>query len=48
MATHPSPNGRFFIDPQDIADIILFLCSNASKAIHGAVIPADEGLTAVM
>ncbi|EED34412.1 2,5-dichloro-2,5-cyclohexadiene-1,4-diol dehydrogenase [Luminiphilus syltensis NOR5-1B] len=48
MATHPSPNGRFFIDPEDMADIILFLCSDASKAIHGAVIPADEGLTAVM
>lgn len=48
MATHPGPNGRFFIDPEDMANIILFLCSDASKAIHGAVIPADEGLTAVM
>lgn len=48
MASHPGPNGRFFIDPQDIAAIVLFLCSDASKAIHGATIPADEGLTAVM
>jgi 3-oxoacyl-[acyl-carrier protein] reductase len=48
MATHPGPNSRFFIDPDDMAAIILFLCSDASKAIHGAIIPADEGLTAVM
>lgn len=48
MATHPGPNGRFFIDPEDMANIIMFLCSSDSKAIHGAVIIADEGLTAVM
>jgi len=48
MASHPGPNSRFFIDPEDIADIVLFLCSSASRAIHGAIIPADEGLTAVM
>jgi NAD(P)-dependent dehydrogenase (short-subunit alcohol dehydrogenase family) len=25
--------------PQDIAQVILFLCSDAAKTIHGAAIP---------
>jgi len=48
MERHPSPNNRFFIPAEDIADIILFLASDNSRAIHGVMIPVDEGLTAVM
>ena len=48
MVNHPSPNQRFFITPEDIAQVIGFLSSDASKAIHGAVIPVDEGLTATL
>jgi NAD(P)-dependent dehydrogenase (short-subunit alcohol dehydrogenase family) len=48
MGKHPSPNKRFFMEPEDIAEIALFLASDASRAIHGAIIAADEGLTATM
>jgi NAD(P)-dependent dehydrogenase (short-subunit alcohol dehydrogenase family) len=34
MERHPSPNNRFFIPAEDIADIILFLASDNSRAIH--------------
>ena len=30
-------------DPQDVASVILFLCSEASRHISGAVIPVDGG-----
>jgi NAD(P)-dependent dehydrogenase (short-subunit alcohol dehydrogenase family) len=48
MAQHPSPRRQFFMDPRQIADVILYLCGPDSTAIHGAVIAADEGLTATM
>jgi NAD(P)-dependent dehydrogenase (short-subunit alcohol dehydrogenase family) len=48
MATHPSPRRAFFMAPSQIADLILFLASTTSSAIHGAVIAADEGLTATI
>ena len=48
MEEHPSPSRRFFMDPEDMAEIALFLASDASRAIHGAIITADEGLTATM
>ncbi|KPF92030.1 2,5-dichloro-2,5-cyclohexadiene-1,4-diol dehydrogenase [Novosphingobium sp. AAP83] len=48
MEGHPSPRRQFFMDPVQIADLILFLVSPASSALHGAVIAADEGLTATM
>jgi NAD(P)-dependent dehydrogenase (short-subunit alcohol dehydrogenase family) len=48
LAEHCSPNGRFFMDPADMAEIIAFLVSPAARAIHGAVIQADEGLTSTM
>ncbi len=35
---------RTFIDPDDIADLILFLCSPASKRITGTVVPIDGHL----
>ncbi|MFS0735940.1 SDR family oxidoreductase [Sphingomonas sp. 1P06PA] len=48
MATHPSPRRDFFMAPSQIADLILYLASPQSSAVHGAVIAADEGLTATM
>ena len=48
MENHPSPRRQFFMDPAQIADLILYLASPRSSAIHGAVIAADEGLTATM
>jgi NAD(P)-dependent dehydrogenase (short-subunit alcohol dehydrogenase family) len=32
--------------PQDIADVVVFLCSPKAQFIHGAEITADGGLTA--
>jgi NAD(P)-dependent dehydrogenase (short-subunit alcohol dehydrogenase family) len=48
MDGHPSPRRRFFMEPEQLADVILYLASPQSSAIHGAVIAADEGLTATM
>lgn len=33
-------------EPSHVADLILFLCSNSSKFITGAIIPVDGGVTA--
>jgi NAD(P)-dependent dehydrogenase (short-subunit alcohol dehydrogenase family) len=48
MASHPSPRRKFFMDPEQIAELVCFLLDPRSSAVHGAVIPADEGLTATM
>ncbi len=37
------PKGRL-IDPQEIADVALFLCSDAARVLHGAVVDASLGL----
>ena len=42
FATHPFAIG----EPSDIANIVLFLASDESRMITGAVIPAEGGLTA--
>lgn len=46
MAKHPSPARRFFMQPEEIASLALFLASDASSALHGAVLVADQGLSA--
>lgn len=48
MDGHPSPRRKFFMDPEQIAELVCFLLDDRSSAVHGAVIPADEGLTATM
>lgn len=48
MEGHPSPRRQFFMDPEQIAQLVCFLLDDKSSALHGAVIPADEGLTATM
>jgi 3-oxoacyl-[acyl-carrier protein] reductase len=32
-------------EPSDIADVVAFLCSDASRWVHGAVIDVDGGQT---
>jgi len=48
MKDHPSPRGAFFMDPAQMAEVVCFLADPRSSALHGAVIVADEGLTATM
>lgn len=48
MDGHPSPRRAFFMEPEQIANIVCFLLEDRSNALHGAVIAADEGLTATM
>ena len=47
-ATSPSPYGVGFAEPEDIASIVVFLLSDAARAIQGACIVADQGLSAAM
>ena len=41
-----NPSGRAFSEPDDIVNAALFLCTPESAAFYGAVLVADEGLTA--
>jgi len=41
LSTHPFAIG----EPDDIASIVLFLASDESRMITGAIIPAEGGLT---
>jgi NAD(P)-dependent dehydrogenase (short-subunit alcohol dehydrogenase family) len=34
---------RRIVEPDEIADAIVFLCSNAARAITGATLPVDNG-----
>jgi enoyl-[acyl-carrier protein] reductase III len=35
---------HLFLQPEEIAEVVLFLCSSASRAIHGQTIVVDKGL----
>ena len=41
-----NPSGRAFSEPEDIANTVLFLSTAESAAFYGAVLVADEGLSA--
>jgi len=41
-----NPSGRAFAEPEDMVNAVLFLCTAESAAFYGAVLVADEGLTA--
>jgi NAD(P)-dependent dehydrogenase (short-subunit alcohol dehydrogenase family) len=43
-----SPYGEGLMEPIDIAQVVLFLASDASRAFHGACLLADQGITAAM
>lgn len=40
-----TPSQRTYSDPDDIAAVALFLASDESRAMHGAVLIADEGIS---
>lgn len=41
-----TPSGNAYSSPEDIAQIALFLVSDASRAMHGSFVLADEGYSA--
>jgi 3-oxoacyl-[acyl-carrier protein] reductase len=47
-ATSPSPYGTAFLEPEDIAAVVIFLLSDAARAIHGTCVVADQGFSAAM
>jgi len=36
---------QFFVEPEAIADVVLFLCGPASRGIRGQTIVVDQGLS---
>ncbi|WP_281663195.1 SDR family NAD(P)-dependent oxidoreductase [Paraburkholderia fungorum] len=46
--TAATPSGRAFSPAEDIAAIAVFLASDESRAMHGSVVLADEGISAGM
>ncbi|WP_454648708.1 SDR family NAD(P)-dependent oxidoreductase [Bradyrhizobium liaoningense] len=43
-----SPYGNALMDPEDIAQVALFLASDAARALHGAYVLADQGISSAM
>jgi 3-oxoacyl-[acyl-carrier protein] reductase len=43
-----SPYGNAMMEPDDIAEVVLFLVSDASRALQGSFLLADQGVTAAM
>jgi len=41
-----TPSGRTYSEPEDMAALAAFLASDESRAMHGAVLLADEGFSA--
>ena len=42
----PGMKGEDFCDVTKVAEIVLFLCSDAAQVVNGAVWTADAGVTA--
>ncbi|QGZ93761.1 SDR family NAD(P)-dependent oxidoreductase [Terricaulis silvestris] len=47
-ANSPSPYGNAMMEPEDIAQVVLFLCSDAARALQGSLVLADQGFSAAM
>jgi NAD(P)-dependent dehydrogenase (short-subunit alcohol dehydrogenase family) len=43
-----SPYGNAMMEPDDIAQVVLFLVSDAARALHGAFVLADQGISSAM
>lgn len=43
-----SPYGNAMMEPDDIAQVVLFLVSDAARALHGSYILADQGISSAM
>jgi NAD(P)-dependent dehydrogenase (short-subunit alcohol dehydrogenase family) len=43
-----SPYGNPMIDPVDIAEVVLFLVSDAARALQGSLVLADQGISSAM
>ncbi|MFE3059510.1 SDR family NAD(P)-dependent oxidoreductase [Nocardia sp. NPDC059239] len=46
--TSSGPYGEFFLDPEDMARIIVFLASDDARAIHATSVVADQGHTSAL
>jgi NAD(P)-dependent dehydrogenase (short-subunit alcohol dehydrogenase family) len=47
-ARSASPYGNAMLEPDDIAQVALFLCSDAARALHGSFVLADQGISSAM
>ena len=47
-ARSASPYGNAMIEPDDIAQVALFLVSDAARALHGSYVLADQGISSAM
>lgn len=43
-----SPYGNAMMEPDDIAQVALFLVSDAARGLHGAFVLADQGISSAM
>jgi len=43
-----SPYGNAMMEPDDIAQVALFLCSDAARALQGSFVLADQGISSAM
>jgi len=43
-----SPYGNPIMEPGDIAEVALFLVSDAARALHGSFVLADQGISSAM
>lgn len=47
-ARSASPYGNAMLEPDDIAQVALFLVSDAARALHGSYVLADQGISSAM
>jgi hypothetical protein len=41
----PDPGGEFILDPENVANIAFWLCTEQSWGVNGTMILADHGLS---
>lgn len=45
-AQYPAGDATRFVTPEEVAELVWFLCQPAARAITGALVPIDNGLSA--